>query len=143
MGSLATAEIRGFLQRLSERYSGSAELYLLGGGALCLLGSPRRTLDIDYTVEASPGDSDALTRAIGTLAAEMKLELEAVPIHEFIPLPEGAGKRHRRICSNCARSSIHRNTASRTRRPKARRRTAAGPGWRKKWSTGASGCWRR
>jgi hypothetical protein len=43
MGNLATSEIQGFLQRLGERYSHPATLYLLGGGALCFLGNPRRT----------------------------------------------------------------------------------------------------
>lgn len=51
MGEIATAKILEFMQRLGERYAGSATLLLLGGSALCLLGNPRRTLDIDYLVE--------------------------------------------------------------------------------------------
>jgi len=33
---------------LGKRYAREATLLLLGGSALCLLGSPRPTLDIDY-----------------------------------------------------------------------------------------------
>ena len=45
MGSLATTEIETFLHRLGEHYPHPANLYLLGGSALCFLGSPRRTMD--------------------------------------------------------------------------------------------------
>ena len=41
-------QIRAFLSALGNRYSRPAQLYLLGGSALCLLGSPRPTVDIDY-----------------------------------------------------------------------------------------------
>lgn len=92
MGNLATDEIKVFLQRLSERYPHPATLYLLGGSALCFLGNPRRTVDIDYTLDSMV---PALTEEIETLANEMRLELEAVPIEEFIPLPEGSSERHR------------------------------------------------
>ena len=44
MGSLAEREVLAFLKRLGASYPRPATLYLLGGGALCLLGSPRRTL---------------------------------------------------------------------------------------------------
>ena len=37
-----------FLRRLGERVSGKADLCLLGGSALRLLGSGRTTVDIDY-----------------------------------------------------------------------------------------------
>lgn len=40
--------IEEFLARLGGRYPKQATLYLLGGGALILLGSSRDTLDIDY-----------------------------------------------------------------------------------------------
>jgi hypothetical protein len=97
MGELATAEIQDFLQRLGDRYTGSGVLYLLGGGALCLMGSPRRTLDIDYTLEVPSGEADDLQTTIEVLAEEMKLELEAILFDEFIPLPEGASKRHHQV----------------------------------------------
>jgi hypothetical protein len=79
---------------LAERYSKPAELYLLGGGGLCLLGSPRRTYDIDYTVEGSSDQAQELIATIEALADEMELELEEVPLEEFIPLPQDANKRH-------------------------------------------------
>lgn len=93
--SLATPEIESFLQRLGERYSEPAILYLLGGGALCFLGSSRRTVDIDYTLAHSQSGNEALNHEIETLADELRLELEAVPIEEFVPLPEGSEDRHR------------------------------------------------
>lgn len=97
MGDIVAAEILDFLQRLGERYQGSGTIFLLGGSALCLLGNPRRTLDIDYMVESPPGEAGGLQAAIESLAAEMKLELEAVPLNEFVPLPGGASTRHRRV----------------------------------------------
>lgn len=86
-----------FLQRLGERYPHSAKLFLLGGSALCLLGNPRRTLDIDYLAESPPDKAAELQATIDSLAAEMKLELEAVPLDEFIPLPDDASTRHRQV----------------------------------------------
>jgi len=86
MGSLATIEIELFLHHLGERYTDPVDLYLLGGSALCFLGSPRRTVDIDYTV-SSQENGKSLVAAIDLLANEMQLELEFVPIEEFIPLP--------------------------------------------------------
>ena len=95
MGGLAAAEVEQFLQRLGERYPHSGTLYLLGGAALCLLGSPRRTVDIDYTLEAPPDKADELRAAIEAVAREMQLELEDVPLEEFAPLPSDASARHR------------------------------------------------
>lgn len=91
MGSLATDEIKAFLRRLGDRYPHPATLYLLGGSALCFLGNPRRTADIDYTAEPM---ATALVTEIESLADEMRLELEAVPIEEFVPLPAGSADRH-------------------------------------------------
>jgi len=95
MGSLAKEEIQHFLQKLGERFRQPAKIYLLGGSALCFWGNPRRTVDIDLTVEAEPIILPELLSAIQILAGEIKLEHEIVPIEEFIPLPEGAGERHR------------------------------------------------
>jgi hypothetical protein len=94
MGSLATDEIEAFLHRLADRYPHPATLYLLGGSALCFLGNPRRTADIDYTMEPMAA---ALVTEIESLADEMRLELEAVPIEEFVPLPAGSVDRHQWI----------------------------------------------
>jgi hypothetical protein len=91
MGSLATDDIEAFLHRLGDRYPYPATIYLLGGSALCFLGNPRRTVDIDYTVEPM---ATALVAEIESLANEMHLELEAVPIEEFVPLPAGSMDRH-------------------------------------------------
>jgi hypothetical protein len=94
-----TSEIlRAFLARLGERIPGAAELYLLGGSALCLLGSPRETMDVDYSLEPAPGVSrERLQAAIVELASEMHLDLEELPLAEFIPLPPGAQERRQKV----------------------------------------------
>jgi len=84
-------QIRAFLSALGNRYSRPAQLYLLGGSALCLLGSPRPTVDIDYV-----GDDlkkDAFQSTMEEIAHEMNLDVEAVPIERFIPIPAGEHKR--------------------------------------------------
>ena len=43
MADLTTYEIQDFLQRMGRHYPHPGTFYLLGGSALCLLGSPRRT----------------------------------------------------------------------------------------------------
>jgi hypothetical protein len=96
-GGLTASDITEFLRRLGERIQQPATLYLIGGGALCLLGSPRRTLDIDYVGSDSPRPEDALAATIQSLATELRLEVEGVPIDRFIPLPQGADLRHRMI----------------------------------------------
>jgi hypothetical protein len=66
-------------------------LVLLGGSALCLLGSDRPTLDIDYV-----GDDlhqDDLQRVIEQTAQELRIPVEAVPITRFVPVPAGADDR--------------------------------------------------
>jgi hypothetical protein len=47
MEPVTSEVLHEFFQRLSERYPGGGEFYLLGGSALCLLGNPRETLDVD------------------------------------------------------------------------------------------------
>jgi hypothetical protein len=97
MGSVTDAEIRDFLLRLGEKYLKPAKLYLLGGGALRFLGSSRRTVDIDFKLETAASRRDELIEVVETLANELQLELEIVPIEEFIPLPEGVQSRHQRV----------------------------------------------
>jgi hypothetical protein len=92
--SLARDEIRAFLERLGEQYSQPFELYLLGGSALCFLGSQRRTVDIDCTIEAMPSELEA---AVDDVARELHLEVEIIPIDEFIPLPPAASTRHQSV----------------------------------------------
>ena len=50
---LAKEEIRGFLFRLSQKYTQPVKLYLLGGSALSNMGSPRWTVDIDSTAKTT------------------------------------------------------------------------------------------
>jgi hypothetical protein len=67
-------------------------LFLIGGSALTLLGSPRPSLDIDFI-----GDDihpSELHRTLIEKAKEMKLQVEAVPLERFIPLPDGNEQRH-------------------------------------------------
>jgi len=92
MESLTTQALNAFFQRLGEQLSSPATLYLLGGSALCLLGSPRETLDVDFAFENPPPDAKAI---LERLATELKLDLELVPLGEFIPLPPEAEQRRR------------------------------------------------
>lgn len=54
MEPITVANLNAFLQRLGERYPHPASLYLLGGSALCLLGSPRTTVDVDQALDVEP-----------------------------------------------------------------------------------------
>ena len=92
MEPVTSIALESFLQTLGKRITQPATIYLLGGGALCLLGSPRETLDVDYTLETSTRE---IEKIINTLAKEMKMDLEAVPLSEFIPLPPNAESRRR------------------------------------------------
>lgn len=97
MEPVTTANLKSFFQRLGQRYTGPARVYLLGGSALCLLGNPRTTLDVDYTVEVAPEDAARFQAAVTELAAEMRLDLEDIPFDEFVPLPPGFRERHHTI----------------------------------------------
>lgn len=97
MASLAAEEIRNFLFKLGQRFPHPAQIFLLGGGALCLLGNPRRTLDIDYALYDYDEHFNQLRAVIDTIAQEEKLELEAIPIQDFIPLPPEPETRHIKI----------------------------------------------
>ncbi len=85
------------LVRLGESCTQHADLYLLGGAALRLLGSPRETLDVDYMADAPAGIDQAFRHALMRLADELHLDLEEVPLGEFIPLPPGAPERRRLV----------------------------------------------
>ena len=91
---LAATEIRQFLERLSEEYTKPVKVYLLGGSALCFLGSPRRTVDIDCTADVTTEEFELTVEAV---AQELKLEIEIIPIEEFIPLPAAAQSRHKSV----------------------------------------------
>lgn len=94
MEKITIQEVEVFLDELGQRCQIPCTFYFLGGGGLCLLGSPRPTLDLDYFVESTPDETQNLQVIIESLALEMGLEIEDVPLHEFIPLPEGASSRH-------------------------------------------------
>ncbi len=93
-GELTRVEVDAFLQELGKRYTKPAVLYIVGGGALLLLDSPRRTLDIDYVGHDMPIRWTELQRAIDALANEMGLKVEAVPLDDMIPLPMNFAERH-------------------------------------------------
>lgn len=95
------SDIVHFLEQLGQRYNRQAELYLLGGAALSLLGSPRTTLDLDYVgndlptaEEQAPG---TLRATMAVLADELRIEIEAVPLEQFIPVPLDADARHQLV----------------------------------------------
>lgn len=91
---ITQAQILDFLKRLGERHPQPATLYLLGGSALVLLGSPRPTLDIDYLGSDVAAESSPLQTAIREVSRELHVPVEAVPLDEFIPLPPNATERH-------------------------------------------------
>jgi hypothetical protein len=82
--------LRAFLERLGERYEGSATFYLLGGSALCLLGNPRVTVDVDYWYAIAADEKERFVAVVEELAEEMHLEAKDVPLDEFVPLAPGS-----------------------------------------------------
>jgi len=88
-------QIQSILHQLGERVPVSSRLYLVGGGALVLLGSPRLTIDIDFIGDdISPSK---LHRTILQIAKELKIYMEPVAIERFIPVPDGSQERSIRI----------------------------------------------
>ena len=86
------AKLESILTTLGEQAPPASHLFLIGGSALTLLGSPRPSLDIDFV-----GDDihpNELHRLLIKKAKEMKLQVEAVPLERFIPLPDGNEQRH-------------------------------------------------
>jgi len=85
------SELHSILKALGERVPPASPLILVGGSALILLGSPRPTMDIDFF-----GDDvypSELHRQILNIAKELKVNIEAVPLDRFVPLPEGSEDR--------------------------------------------------
>jgi len=97
MEAVTTTTLETFLRHLGERSSCAGAFYLLGGSALCLLGNPRTTVDVDYTFEAEAESFEQFEATLAELAAEMRLDVEAVPLDEFIPLPPQARERRRLV----------------------------------------------
>jgi hypothetical protein len=94
---VTSESIQAFLEKLGKSYSGSANFYLLGGTALLLLGNPRSTIDIDYTYEIPSGKDQEFEALVNELGKEMRLDLESVPLGEFIPLDPDAFSRRKWI----------------------------------------------
>ena len=80
MEPITVANLNAFLQRLGERCPHPASLYLLGGSALCLLGSPRTTVDVNWTFDVEPEEAGRFQATLSELAAEMRLDLDDVPL---------------------------------------------------------------
>ena len=92
MESVTSLALQTLFNRLGQEIPTPATFYLLGGSALCLLGSPRETLDVDYSIENLTPE---LEQTLKQLAIELRLDLKAVPLAEFIPLPPEAEQRRR------------------------------------------------
>jgi hypothetical protein len=89
--SLDAIRIRAILQLIGERITTPANLILIGGGALALLGSPRLTVDIDFIGDdISP---DELGKTIMQVAKEQNIYADPVPLERFVPLPQGSESR--------------------------------------------------
>lgn len=91
MDAIAAQQLKTFLAIVGSRYPQPAILVLLGDSALCLLGSHRPTLDIDYV-----GDDlhkNELQHIIEQVAQELRIPVDAVPIEQFLPVPTGADTR--------------------------------------------------
>lgn len=91
MDAIAPQQLKSFLAAVGARYPRPATLVLLGGSALCLLGSHRPTLDIDYV-----GDDlhkNELQNTIEQISQELRIPVDAVPIEQFLPVPTGANER--------------------------------------------------
>ena len=91
---LKREDIQKFLSHLAQHQSEKIAVYLIGGSALALLGNPRTTLDIDLFFDPL---TEKLKESISIVEQELKIEIEVVPLHEFIPLPPGAEERHLKI----------------------------------------------
>jgi hypothetical protein len=97
MEPITLTALQTFLRRLGERFTGAGDLYLLGGSALCLLGNPRTTMDVDYTFEPDAASLEQFEAAVAELADEMQLYADPVPVAEFVPLPPRAYERRRLV----------------------------------------------
>ena len=79
--------LQSILTELGAQLPAGSQLFLLGGSALTLLGSPRHSQDLDFVGDdVNPSE---LHRAIVKRAEEVKVQVDIVPIGGFIPLPEG------------------------------------------------------
>lgn len=97
MEPVTLANLEAFFEQVGKRYHDTASLYLLGGSALALLGSPRTTVDVDYTFELGTEAVEEFEAVLTALSTEMRLDLDPVPLAEFIPLPPQAHKRRQLV----------------------------------------------
>ena len=91
MATITSDQIHTFLTELGSQYTRPATLVLLGGGALCLLGSERPTMNIDYV--GNDIRKNDLQRVIDGVAEQLQIVIDAVPIEQFIPFPPGSDNR--------------------------------------------------
>ena len=91
MAVISKTNIEIFLKTVGERCEPESTLFLLGGGALEMLGGMRPTVDLDYVGDDIQPNS--LQQLMAQIADDLHIEIEAVPIAEFIPLPLGAKER--------------------------------------------------
>lgn len=84
--------LQTFFQQVGERLATDAQLYLLGGSSLALLGYERPTYDVDFV--GTEDASTPLRTLLNSVAQQMHIEIEPVPIAEFIPLSPDSDKRH-------------------------------------------------
>lgn len=84
-------KLESILTTLGEQVPPASRIFLIGGSALTLLGSPRPSLDIDFI-----GDDvhpNELHRTIMGRAKEMKVQVDVVPLEHYIPMPDGNEQR--------------------------------------------------
>ncbi|MEO6061649.1 MAG: DUF6036 family nucleotidyltransferase [Thermoflexales bacterium] len=93
MDGLTAEDVLALFERFGERWHLPLVVDLIGGSALAFLGNRRSTLDIDYV--GSDIHPEGWQIALGSLAAEMRLEIEPVPLAEMVPIPVGASQRCR------------------------------------------------
>lgn len=89
---LTVQTLTEFLTEVGRQVQTPTIIVLLGGSGLLLLGQQRSTVDVDFDGEEYVVDE--FRKLLERVAAEMRIELEAVPIGRFIPLPPGTDNRH-------------------------------------------------
>jgi hypothetical protein len=97
MGSTTRDVLIRFLELQGQHVDGQSSLCLLGGSALCLLGSRRTTVDIDYMTDLADDRRLQMQNVVAALATEPRLDVDEVPLAEFVPLPPGAQERRRLV----------------------------------------------
>jgi hypothetical protein len=90
LNPITSAVIQKFLKQLGNHSLDNTIFYLLGGSALTILGNTRQTLDIDYTTNLSGERQKEFELLADKVGNQLHLDVEAVPIEEFIPLPPDA-----------------------------------------------------